>query len=259
MIHVPSTHSLLQEREQEVNGYLEFLEVAVERPAIISANGGELTLPLSINLTHTLKANLLLLLYSAMEATLIQLLDEMHDAINSNCDSADNLNSELLRLVLKTFQKNANTQAFSANSPLHQGLFKHWINDWKGKTTAKEKRSDGISGSVDGVVFYKQLKKFGVITATPTDKPPSHLTHWALQKIKNDRNDLAHGEKSFVDLGRTLSLGELKINAEAVFVTLKSIAIEVDSYLSSKYYLATPPTTGSAQITGNLPSIGNEA
>ncbi|GAB3358969.1 MULTISPECIES: MAE_28990/MAE_18760 family HEPN-like nuclease [Giesbergeria] len=255
---VPITDALLQDRKAEVDDYLKFLEVALERNSIISANGGATSLSLSINITHTLKANLLLLLYSAMEATLIQLLDEMHDAINSNCDSADNLNSELLRLVLKTFQKNANTQSFSANSPLHQELFKHWMNDWQGKTTAKEKRSDGISGSVDGVVFYKQLKKFGVIAATPNDKPPPHLTHWALQKIKNDRNDLAHGEKSFVDLGRMLSLEELKINAEAVFVTLKNIALEVDSYLSSKCYLAIPSTIGSAQITGALPSIGNE-
>ena len=108
MNHVPSTQLLLIEREKEVTGYVEFLLVAAERPSAISANDGEKILPLSLELIHTLKSNMLLLLYSAMEATLVQLLDEMHDAIDSNCDSADRLNSELLRLVLKTFQKDAN-------------------------------------------------------------------------------------------------------------------------------------------------------
>ena len=125
MNHVPSTQLLLMEREKEVTGYVEFLLVAAERPSAISANDGEKILPLSLELIHTLKSNMLLLLYSAMEATLVQLLDEMHDAIDSNCDSADRLNSELLRLVLKTFQKDAKGHALNTNSPLHQGLFQH--------------------------------------------------------------------------------------------------------------------------------------
>lgn len=239
MSHVPITHKLLQEREQEVNGYLEFLKIAVERPAIISANGGA-SLTLSMDLTHTLKANLLLLLYSAMEATLIQLLDEMHEAIDNNCNSVDALNGELLHLVLKTFRKDAKVQALSTGFPLHQSLFEYWIKDWQGKPTAKEKRSDGISGSVDGMVFYKQLRKFGVVAATQNKKPPSHLTHQAMQKIKNNRNELAHGEKSFIDLGRNLSVEELEVDATAVFSTLNKIATEVDSYLANSHYLANP-------------------
>lgn len=242
MNHVPSTQLLLQERESEVRGYLEFLTVAANRPAVISANDGAPTLPLSLELTHTLKANLLLLLYSVMEATLVQLLDEMHDAIDSNCDSADCLNSELLRLVLKTFQKDTKWHALNDNSPLHQGLFQYWIKDWQGKTSAKDKRGDGISGSVDGLVFYKQLRKFGVVAKTEDDKAPTHLTHNALQRIKNNRNALAHGEKSFTDLGRQLSVEELNADSAAVFTTLKQIAIEVDNYLEDRRYLAAPAT-----------------
>ncbi|MBT9514774.1 MAG: hypothetical protein IV104_20730 [Acidovorax sp.] len=240
MNHVPSTQLLLIEREKEVAGYVEFLLVAADRPSVISANGGEVHLSLSLDLIHTLKSNLLLLLYSAMEATLVQLLDEMHGAIDTYCDSADRLNSELLRLVLKTFQKDAKGQALNTNSPLHQGLFRYWIQDWQGKTSAKDKRSDGISGSVDGLVFYKQLRKFGVVAKTQDDKAPNHLTHNALQRIKNNRNALAHGETSFTDLGRQLSVQELEADAGAVFTTLKQIATEVNNYLEGRRYLATP-------------------
>lgn len=240
MNHVPNTQELLREREEEVTGYLEFVTVAAERQAVILANEGALVFPLSLELTHTLKANLLLLLYSVMEATLIQLLDEMHEAIGSNCDSADRLNSELLRLVLKTFQKDAKGQALNTGSPLHHGLFQYWIKDWQGKTKAKEKRGDGISGSVDGLVFYQQLRKFGVVAKTQDDKAPTHLTHNALQRVKDKRNALAHGEKSFADLGRQLSVQELEADATAVFNTLKQIAIEVNNYLEDRRYLALP-------------------
>lgn len=238
---VPNTLQLLEDRESEVSGYLAFLKVAVERRATLSAKDGGLIFPLSMDLTHTLKANSLLLLYSAMEATLVQLLDEMHEEIGANCNSTDELNGELLRLVLRTVKKDADAQVLSASSPLHQSLFNYWIGEWRGKSTGKEKRVDGISGSVDSVVFYDQLKKFGVVGVTANGRPPQHLTHYALQKVKNNRNELAHGEKSFVDLGRNLAVEELDSDAKAVFETLRKIAAEIDVYLFGKRYLACPP------------------
>lgn len=241
MSRIPLTEALLTERSTEVSAYLELLKVAVERRAVLTAKDGALVLQLSQELTHTLKANLVLLLYSATEATLIQLLDEMHDVIGSNCSSADSLNSELLRVVLKTVKKDKSTTVLASVAPLHQSLFAYWISDWQSRTSAKDKRVDGISGSVDGLVFYEQLRKFGVVAPTPDDKPPSHLTSPALQMVKKKRNLLAHGEKSFTDLGRDLSVESLETDALAVFATLRKIAAEVDKYLRDQRYLAQPP------------------
>jgi len=241
MRQVPLTESLLSDRSSEVTAYLEFLKVAVERRAILSAMDGELQFPLTLELTHTLKANLVLLLYSAMEATLVQLLDEMHDAIGANCSSVDALNAQLLRVVLKTVKKDSKTTVLSSASPLHTSLFRYWMDDWTSRTSGKDKRVDGISGSVDSLVFYEQLKKFGVVAKTPNDRPPAHLTDAALQKVKTNRNELAHGEKSFTDLGRELSVGSLATDSLAVFDTLRNIATEVDNYLQDQRYLAQPP------------------
>jgi MAE_28990/MAE_18760-like HEPN len=238
MRQVPLTDALLSERSEEVTAYLEFLKVAVERRAVLTAKDGELVLPLSQELTHTLKANLVLLLYSAMEATLIQLLDEMHDVIGINCTSVDALNAQLLRVVLKTVKKNTNEKVLLSTAPLHMSLFEFWMDDWKSRTSGKDKRVDGISGSVDSLVFYQQLKKFGVVAPTANDRPPSHLTHRALQKVKNKRNELAHGEKSFTDLGRDLAVEDLESDSSAVFGNLQKIADEVDIYLRDQRYLA---------------------
>lgn len=242
MSQVPLTESLLSDRSTEVNAYLEFLKVAVERRAMLSAKDGELQFPLTLELTHTLKANLVLLLYSAMEATLVQLLDEMHDAIGANCSSADALNAQLLRVVLRTVKKDSKSTVLSSASPLHASLFRYWMDDWTSRTSGKDKRIDGISGSVDSLVFYEQLKKFGVVAQTPNDRPPVHLTDAALQKVKTNRNELAHGEKSFTDLGRDLAVPMLETDSLAVFDTLRKIATEVDNYLREQRYLARPPT-----------------
>jgi len=254
MRQVPLTESLLSDRSSEVTAYLEFLKVAVERRAVLSAKDGELQFPLTLELTHTLKANLVLLLYSAMEATLIQLLDEMHDAIGANCSSADALNAQLLRVVLRTVKKDSKTTVLSSASPLHTSLFRYWMDDWTSRTSGKDKRIDGISGSVDSLVFYEQLKKFGVVAMTPNDRPPAHLTDAALQKVKTNRNELAHGEKSFTDLGRDLSVESLATDSLAVFDTLRNIATEVDNYLQDQRYLAQPPSAAMS-----LETAGTEA
>ncbi|MDD2991504.1 MAG: MAE_28990/MAE_18760 family HEPN-like nuclease [Zoogloea sp.] len=246
MRQVPLTESLLSDRSIEVTAYLKFLKVAVERRAVLKAKDGAVVLPLSQELTHTLKANLVLLLYSATEATLIQLLDEMHEVIGNNCSSADALNGELLRVVLKTVKTDKNTTVLKSAAPLHQSLFSYWITDWQGRTSAKDKRIDGISGSVDGLMFYKQLRKFGVVAPTPDDRPPSHLTSPALQVVKKKRNLLAHGETSFTDLGRDLSVETLEADSLAVFNTLHSITAEVDKYLRDQRYLAQPPAPAAA-------------
>ncbi len=246
MRQVPLTHDLLNQRSLEIAAYLELLKVAVERPATLSAKNGELVLHLTLDLTHTLKANLVLLLYSAMEAALIQLLDEMHDAIGTNCSSADALNDQLLRLVMRTFKKGQQDSALLPGKPLHESLFTYWISDWQNRPPGKEKRVDGISGSVDSLVFYQQLRKFGVIAKTDNDRPPIHLTSPALQKIKNNRNELAHGEKSFTDLGRDLAVPTLETDSLAVFDTLRKIATEVDNYLQGRHYLAQPPFAAAA-------------
>jgi hypothetical protein len=104
------------------------------------------------------------------------------------------------------------------------------------------------------LVFYEQLKKFGVVAATPNDRPPAHLTDAALQKVKTNRNELAHGEKSFTDLGRDLSVESLATDSLTVFDTLRNIATEVDNYLRDQRYLAQPPAAAVSPET-----VGTEA
>jgi len=234
---LPLTKALLRSRVHELIVYLKFLRIAVEKDAFVSANGGQEQLPLDKELTHMLKANVCLLLYSAMEACMVQLLDEMHDTIGRNCQGTDQLNSQLVLMVARHF-KSSRTELTVDNtsSPLHENLFKAWLCDWQDRDQ-REKREAGLSGSVDSLAIFKRLSRFGVFDVG-MKKPPAHLAHNALQNIKGRRNQLAHGERSFKELGQDLAFEELCRDARAVFRTLRRVAQEVNVFLQHQRYLA---------------------
>lgn len=243
---VDTTMDLLRTRGAEMLSYLSFLELAVENNSYISTNENDKKISLDKPLTHVLKANVSLLLYSAMEASTVSLLDDMHDAIGKNCKSADLLNDQLFLVVARSF-KGRKTDVTSSNMcrPLHEHLFKTWLSDWSDRDQ-KEKRQMGLSGGVDSLEIFSQLQRFGVFPSTLA-KPPPRLAHKALQHTRSRRNRLAHGEISFEELGQTLAFTSLKTEAQAVFRTLRRIALEVDTYLQQKLYLATPSTEESAK------------
>lgn len=234
------THALLRVRAREVVGYLRFLRLALENDACVVAERVGVRQPLSKGVTHMLKANLCLLLYSAMEASLVQLLDEMYEDIGRNCKGADELNEQLLLLVAQNFRsRKPELVHASAKAPLHQSLFDAWISDWRALATAKDKRTSGISGSVDSRAIASQLRRFGVLPSTPADTP-DHLRSPALLRAKVRRNELAHGEKSFAELGKDLAFEELREDARQVFRILMRVATEVDEFLMKRRYLAVP-------------------
>jgi len=236
---LPLTKALLRSRARELLVYLRFLQIALENDARVSARGERLNLPLDKALTHMMKANVCLLLYSAMEACMVQLLDEIHDAIGQNCQGVDQLNGQLVLMVARHFKASkTSVTPDNTNTPLHECLFKAWLLDWQDRNQ-REKRQAGLSGSVDSLAIFDQLRRFGVFS-TDMRKPPAHLAHSALQSTKGRRNQLAHGERSFTDLGQSLAFEELCRDVRAVFQTLKSVAQEVQVFLQQQRYLAVP-------------------
>jgi hypothetical protein len=239
MIHVPESNFLLRARAREVISYLRFLRVVVEQKATLTAQTTTSTLQVVIprSLTYTLKANVYLLLYSVMEATFVQLIDEIHKCVEQNASSVDHLQSDLLLHITRTF-KASKTDVVHSNmqAPIGEALMVLWRNEWKNKTKGKERRTGGISGNIDGRAMHQLLLKYGAVQRA-SDDPMPHLTHKALESAKDRRNMLAHGELGFSDLGRGISVDELFTDARDVFKTLVRIALHVNGYLGAKGYL----------------------
>lgn len=58
-----------------------------------------------------------------------------------------------------------------------------------------------------------------------------------LLTIKTNRNDLAHGTKSFSEIGRNYTVTELQEMKEAAFAYLDSILKNIESYIQKQEYL----------------------
>jgi hypothetical protein len=238
---IPASELLLRTRAREVVSYLRFLRIAVEKNVKVTANTtqGELEHRMPRNLTYTFKANLYLLLYSAMEATFTQLIYEMHDVIGANANSLDSLRSELFMLIIKSFKKNSIPLSIEMLPvPISQVIMDSWCKEWRNKTKAKDKRKGTFAGNVDGLLMHEHLLSYGVVVGVGDEKKPQpRLTHRSLEYAKDRRNQLAHGELGFSELGRGQSFEELKDHARAIFETLVRIAQEINKYLLAKGYL----------------------
>ncbi len=241
MRNVPASALLLRTRAREAITYLQFLHVAVDINATITVTSPahHQSVSVSRELTHTLKANLYLLLYSAMEATLVQLIDEIHEAVKTHGISVDALHQELFLHVTREFKRSTTDVAQNTVvAPIGIAVMQLWSKQWQDKSSAKDKRTGLISGNVDGLAIHQHLRRYGVVGGD-IDKPHPKLTHRALKKAKDRRNILAHGEFGFADLGRNFSIQELTQDARDVFRTLIQITRRVDKYLNARGYLKT--------------------
>lgn len=242
--HIANSRDLLRTRTREAIKFLNFLKVTDQANAEIvykQHKKQEVHCPIELELKHMLKANFCLLLYNAIEGVFTQLAEDINDYISDNSvENIDDLRTELFRHILGKFRNSNNFSYDIVHPPLGNSIMQFWIDEWK-KTKAKprENRVKENSGNIDGKTIHEDLlTRYGIV---PRDqkKPLKRFSHWALQVNKDRRNYLAHGERSFVDMGRELSIEGLTQEARYIYRTLKNIAQEVDLYLNEKGYLRT--------------------
>jgi len=85
-------------------------------------------------------------------------------------------------------------------------------------------------GSLDSDAIIKILKKFTIVLSTGEHK---------LREIKNDRNFLAHGEKSFTEVSQSKTVSSIKENQGKVFIFLESYIFEIEKYIDEVKYKET--------------------
>jgi hypothetical protein len=90
--------------------------------------------------------------------------------------------------------------------------------------------SESFAGNLDARAIRKTAKRFGF--AEPTGQEFS-----LLQTVKDLRNDLAHGVKSFAEVGRNATPTDLdRARTQAVEI-LSQTLLNIRSYLENQHYL----------------------
>ncbi|MGH8489596.1 MAG: MAE_28990/MAE_18760 family HEPN-like nuclease [Gammaproteobacteria bacterium] len=175
------------------------------------------------SLLKTLKANGFILLYNLVESTMKNAIEGVFEEFRAVDVSFDDCREEVRRIVLANLKAHNPDRVFSGLTPIAKRVLT--------ETFRKEK---AFAGNVDAKKIREVAKDYGF--KEPRSKGDNLLT------VKSQRNDLAHGDKAFGEVGRDFDVERLmKIKTEVV-TYLEEVLQNVSDYLSTQEYLASVAT-----------------
>jgi hypothetical protein len=215
------------ERAKEVSQYFIFLKNLEQESIKLSMGSKANKLKIKAidpNLLRTLKASGFLLLYNLVEATMRNAIEAIFDELKNERVSYDRLRPELKKIVLRNLKKRS-------IDDLHADIMEVSIDI----ISASFDPQDLFSGNIDGRKIKDAAIKYGFSHATDARKTRDGND---LLVIKTNRKDLAHGFKSFTEVGRDKTADELLAIESRVIKYLRQILQNIEAYLENQEYLA---------------------
>lgn len=213
-------------RVQEVNLYFEFLEALIQKTtklAVSGDNGEQKITAINDDLAKILKANAFLILYNLVESTMRNAIEAIFNEIRSKKVSFDSVRIEIKKIVIYNFKNRSPDNIHSKIKDISLDII-----------TAGFNSRELFSGNVDRKVITETARKYGFSFDTDYSKT-KHGEH--LYDIMQHRNDLAHGNKSFAEIGQKAGLEDLFKVKEEVIEYLQQILQNIQDYLDKQEYL----------------------
>ncbi|MSU59968.1 MAG: hypothetical protein EXS35_17665 [Pedosphaera sp.] len=217
-----------QTRSKEVEGYFHFVLRLAKQEVALQANEGSAGYSSHEHeeLLKTFKATCYLLLYNLVESTMRNAIEAIFDELQSKQASYDDCREELRREILKNFKKRDMDRLLPKLLSLARDVVHETF-----------ERSETFSGNLDARTIKLTAKRFGFTE-------PAGNKFWMLQTVKDVRNDLAHGVKSFADVGRNASPSDLELARTQTVTILTETLQNIDTYLKQQAYLTAPQPQG---------------
>jgi len=206
-------------RAKEVNDYfifMESLEKQTTKLAFLDTPGKYKIKSIDPELAKTLKANGFLLLYNVVESSMRNAIEAIFEEFKNKAISFDQLKPEIKLIVLQNLKN---------RSPKTLCL------------TINQLSTDIITATVDARLIKEIAEKYGFSYQTDFAKTKNGQN---LVVIKSNRNDLAHGIKSFEEVGRDKTIEELLKIKEEALEYLRQILENIRDYLDNEEYLELP-------------------
>ncbi|MEG4283746.1 MAE_28990/MAE_18760 family HEPN-like nuclease [Microcoleus sp. A006_D1] len=213
-------------RAQEVDDYFIFLEGLIKQTTKLSIADDAGTYKihsLNYELEKTLKANGFLLLYNLVESTMRNAIEAIFDELTNQTISFDQLKPKIKIIVLQNLK---NCSPNKINLQINQ-ISTDII-------TATFDREELFSGNVDARLIKEIAEKYGFSYKTEFTRTKNGQN---LVVVKSNRNDLAHGVKSFEEVGRDNTIEELLEIKNEVIEYLRQILEHIKTYLDNQEYL----------------------
>jgi len=200
---------------------------------------------INTELQATLKANCFLLLYNLVEGSINEGLDAIIIDMNEHNVPVERLSDSYKQKWLKYNHElvkiskdgDRSKKLFNKDfSEILDSLLIFNILDYKTKdgeytkykSYLKTLNTNEVSGNLDANKIREIAKTYGFSVPEKCDD---------LVEIKKFRNQLAHGERTFCDVGREKSIAELTTTNVRVIWYLRSVLKNINKFINDKGYL----------------------
>ncbi|NEO69371.1 MAE_28990/MAE_18760 family HEPN-like nuclease [Moorena sp. SIO3H5] len=220
------------ERSKEVSKYfivLKNMEQGTIKLSMDVKSGVNKIKQIDPELLKTMKASGFLLLYNLVESTMRNAIEAIFDELQSQGISFDEIKPELKKIVLKNLKKRNPDQVILNLTAISIDII-----------NAGFDKEDLFSGNIDGRKIQQTANDYGFSCTTDYAKT-GHGND--LLTVKKNRNDLAHGIKSFAEVGREQSADNLLKIQKNVVKYLRQILENIETYLANQEYLDSSTTT----------------
>lgn len=225
-----------QTRAGEIENYFRFVQRLAKGEIRLMASDAKvpsLSQDDSDSLLKTLKANGFILLYNLVESTMKNAIEAVFEEFRATGVSFDDCRLEVRQIVISNLKTHNPDRVSTALTPVAQKIL-----------TETFRKDKAFAGNVDAKKIREIAGSYGF--SPPKAKGDSLLT------VKSQRNDLAHGDKAFAEVGRDLGVERLvKIKTEVVDY-LQEVLGNIASYLANKEYLAVVPAVGSPTLAASV-------
>lgn len=178
--------------------------------------------PIDSELNKILKANGFILLYNLLEATIRNSIRAISDKINDEGITYQDFSENLKRLwVNHNFREvDKHTDRHEFVSPILEKLVNNQFLKF-------EEDSVSISGNIDAQKVRDIAKRIGY-------KEPKNGHQ--LVTIKEKRNQLAHGNKTFAEIGRDFTVKDLLEIKKSLTAFIDEVLDNVQEYIDTQAY-----------------------
>ncbi len=219
-------HSFEQEydkRKDEINSYISLLQ-DMDRDGASIVDIDKNTEPISPLSHKVCKASFFLILYNLVEATVTAGVKSIYDKIED--EKLDFIS--IMENLRKVWWHSKNESLSScARSNLIDGIYNFYCEAHSGQPLNYNGFVSGVSGNLDAEMIREVCRRYGLpVVSNGRD----------LVDVKKNRNWLAHGDKSFSEIGQDTTPSDLLQIRDRTYIFLDEYVDNVKNYLLAYAY-----------------------
>ena len=191
-----------------------------------------ITTPESDEVIKILKANVLMMLYNLVEATILGGILVIYDKLKKDGCTYIAVSDEIQKIWFsfkfrQVYDGQANYESYKGKAvEIVKAILNKEVIDLDRKATA-------ISGNLDADKIRLICNNHGIRIKSDSKNKGGCI----LSRVKNDRNNLSHGVISFAECGRDLSINDLRDMINQTNSFLGDVLSSFKDYYNNKLYL----------------------